>query len=331
AWKGWLEERERFRSSVARLIKAPGGDCIVPKSSAGQGLRAVLNSYDRPIEVLTTKDEFDSVDFILKVYARRGRINLRYARPDSTAHYGMEQLLGQLAPDLDLIVISLVMFTTGQLMHPLRQLVDKAHAMDIRVLIDLYHGAGVVPIDILDLGADFAIGGCYKYLRGGPGTGWLYVHPGHLERGLRTLDTGWYAQPNPFEFNRNDETHFAPGGNAWLESTPAVVPYFQARAGLAFTEAIGVERLREYSIRQQDLLQNELAALGVPVSGYARERGAFLSIRLTAAANLVQRLRRAGILADARSDSLRLCPDILNRERELRATAEQIARLIARG
>src|SRR3989442_1735383 len=44
AWKLWLEGRERFRSLTAKLVGAPRADCIIPKASAGQGLRAVLNA-----------------------------------------------------------------------------------------------------------------------------------------------------------------------------------------------------------------------------------------------------------------------------------------------
>ena len=42
AWDAWLEEREAFRTRIATLIGATHTDCVVPKTSAGQGLRAVL-------------------------------------------------------------------------------------------------------------------------------------------------------------------------------------------------------------------------------------------------------------------------------------------------
>ncbi len=44
AWMLWLEAREKFRALTATLVGSPRADCIVPKTSAGQGLRAVLNS-----------------------------------------------------------------------------------------------------------------------------------------------------------------------------------------------------------------------------------------------------------------------------------------------
>ena len=77
AWDGWLAEREQFRALVARLIGAPRPDCIVTKTSAGQGLRAVLNALSGEPRVATTDGEFDSIDFILRNYRKRGRIALR--------------------------------------------------------------------------------------------------------------------------------------------------------------------------------------------------------------------------------------------------------------
>src|SRR5688572_29804414 len=68
AWDAWLELRDRHRRLTAQLVGAPSADCIAPKTSAGQGLRAVLNSFPSKPRVLTTDAEFDSLDFILRVY-----------------------------------------------------------------------------------------------------------------------------------------------------------------------------------------------------------------------------------------------------------------------
>ena len=74
AWDGWLAEMAAYRARVARLLSAAGGECIVPKANAGQGLRAVLNTYDTVPRVVATRGEFDSLDLILREYAARGRI-----------------------------------------------------------------------------------------------------------------------------------------------------------------------------------------------------------------------------------------------------------------
>ena len=100
--------------------------------------------------------------------------------------------------------------------------------------------------------ADFAVGGSYKYTRGGPGACWLYVRPGLVDT-LRTPDTGWFAKKDMFTYARPEPPEFAPGGDAWLESTPPVLAPIQALAGLELTLELGVERIREHNLEQKKL------------------------------------------------------------------------------
>ena len=201
AWRVWVQARERFRALTARLVHAPRADCIIPKTSAGQGLRAVLNSFPGKIRVATTDAEFDSIDFILRVYREKGRIELKIAP------------WGELPLGADLLVVSTVAFRTGQVLKELPRLIHDAHAAGALALLDVYHHAGVLPLDLAALGADFAIGGSYKYLRGGPGACWLYVRPGLVDT-LRTLDTGWFAKKDVFAYARPEPPEFGPGGDA---------------------------------------------------------------------------------------------------------------------
>ena len=324
AWDDWLAEIQLFRERIARLIHAPREDCIVPKTSAGQGLRTVLNCYDEKIQVVSTTAEFSSIDHILKVYAKRDRVKLIGVRPDSNGEYHEEEILAAVGTPPSLVVVSMVLFTTGQCLTDLSRLIGEAHARGAHVLVDLYHAAGVMPVDIEGMGADFAIGGCYKYLRGGPGACWLYLHPRHLTGSLTSLDTGWFAQPKPFDFLRPDSAQLAEGGNAFLESTPPVLTYYQARAGLQFTLAIGVDRLRAYSLKQQARLTELLAQHNIYVIGKPPRRGAFLAIAHKQADSIASKLRESKIIIDARDGLIRICPDILNTEEEL---LEAVSRL----
>lgn len=317
AWDEWLAEREQFRALTAKLVGAPRSDCIVPKTSAGQGLRAVLNALEGEPRVATTDGEFDSIDFILRNYRKRGRIALRVT---PWRELSVKQA--------ELIVVSSVMFRTGEIVTGLRRLVRDAHASGALVLLDVYHHAGVVPLDLGELDVDFAIGGSYKYTRGGPGACWLYVRPGLAET-MRTLDTGWFAKREPFAYLRPEPPEFGPGGNAWLESTPPVFSFAQARAGLELTLAIGVDRLREYNLQQKSLLADALyRTTKTTPEGASDDYGAFLSIVHPGADRLVKALAGKGVTADARGDRLRLCPDILNSEEELLKAAALVGEVM---
>ncbi|MDQ2964181.1 MAG: aminotransferase class V-fold PLP-dependent enzyme [Pseudomonadota bacterium] len=322
AWDAWLGEMRAHRTRFARLLGAPRDDCVVPKTSAGQGLRAVLNSYDTVPRVVATRGEFDSVDVILRQYALRGRIALSLVEPRADGLFAADDLLAAARARADLVVVSHVVFNTGQVLLELPALIAAAHAGGARVLLDVYHSLGVCSVDIEALDADFAIGGSYKYLRGGPGACFLYLHPRHLDGSLTTLDTGWFAKREPFAYQRPDPPQLAAGGDAFLESTPAILPWYQARAGQVFTLAIGVDRLRAYSLSQQQRLIALLRERGVDAEGGTAERGAFVIIRDPHAVELALVLQERGVHGDARGIYLRLCPDVLTTDAELVAAAE---------
>ena len=313
AWKLWLEGRERFRSLTAKLVGAPRADCIIPKTSAGQGLRAVLNALPGKPRVATSDGEFDSIDFILRVYREQDRVELKIMPWQEMTAAGA-----------DLVVLSTVMFRTGEVVKHLPRLIHDAHTAGALVLLDVYHHAGVMPLDLKALGADFAIGGSYKYLRGGPGACWLYVRPGLVDS-MRTIDTGWYAKKYPFLYARPEPPEFGTGGDAWLESTPPVLPCVQALAGLELTLELGVKRLREYSLAQKTMLCDLLPQ----ASGVGADYGAFVTVQHPDAVHLAQEIEARGIKVDARGEYLRLCPDILTSEYDLERAAATVRALLA--
>ncbi len=326
AWDDWLAERDAFRSRVGQLIAAPRADCVVPKTSAGQGLRTVLNAFEGTVRVVSTCGEFDSVDVILKQYAARGRITLSWVEPRPDGHFDIEELIEAAKGGTDLVVVSHVMFMTGQIIGHLDDLAAACHAKGARLLVDAYHSVGVFPVDVDALGADFVIGGSYKYLRGGPGACFLYISPETLESGLAPLDTGWFAKRDAFLYSRPDPPQFAAGGDAFLESTPPVLTYYQARSGQRFALELGVSRMREYNLDRLRRLKQYLANVGVDSRGGDSEHAAFLTVRHTDAANIAKRLSAANIQTDARGAWLRLCPDCLTLDAELMQAAEAVAR-----
>jgi len=321
AWDDWGAEMAAHRARLAALLGAPRPDCVVPKASAGQGLRAVLNTYDRVPRVVATRGEFDSLDVILREYARRGRITLSFVEPHEDGDFAAADMIATIARGADLVVVSQVMFQTGQVVPELPAIIGKAHAAGAQVLLDVYHSLGVFPIDVGALGVDFALGGSYKYLRGGPGACFLYVAPRHLDGGLATLDIGWFAKESPFSYARPDPPRYAGGGDAWLESTPAVLPFYQARAGQMFTLALGVDRLRAYSLELQRRLVALLAKHGIAAQGGTADRGAFVVVRHRDARAWSAALHARGIATDARGEWLRLTPDVLTTDAELQVAA----------
>jgi len=326
AWDDWTDEEHAHRLRLAELIGASRADCIVPKTSAGQGLRTVLNALGGVPRVVSTVGEFDSVDVILKQYAAVGRISLQLVScQGADGGIDLSELMEMICDGADLVVISQVMFMTGQVVHDLDAVAEQCHRVGARLLVDAYHAVGVFPVDVARMNADFMIGGSYKYLRGGPGAAFLYVSPEALLSGLRPIDIGWFAKEHPFNYERPDPPRFARGGDAFLESTPPVLTYYQARAGQQLTLQLGVARIREYALDRLGRLKRYLADAGIEAEGGDGGHGAFLTIETDSAVSLAGMLEDEGITTDARGRFLRLSPDYLTPDSAMREVATALA------
>jgi len=330
----WLGALSEFQAYVAALIGIEYPANIVLKTSAGQGLRAVLNAccFEDAKQVVATTGEFDSIDCILRSFEEKQRIFVHWIEPERSVGgppmFNAESVLKRIEIQTKLVVLSSVFFATGQIMSDIRDIVSAAHAVGAFVVLDVYHAAGVIPLEMERDNVDFVIGGCYKYLRGGPGACYLAIHPRVHALGVSTLDTGWFAKEEPFRFIPNSSTK-ALGGAGWHESTPPVLIPYQARAGLKLILQLGVQRLREYNLEQQQFLECCLLEKGVQTVNREPEQfGAFLLLHVHNSESLVSELRTEGIIVDARSEFVRICPDILNTQKDLEKVAEKIASLI---
>lgn len=336
AWGAWMAEMAAYRARVCALIGWHRPDAVVPKTSAGQGLRAVLNSIpESPVRVVTTTGEFDSIDFILRSYEQRALAHVDRCGPDAAGSFSIEPMIKALQRRTDLVVVSAVCYASGQKMRHVPELIAAAHKIGAMVLVDAYHAAGVVPMEADWRDADFVIGGNYKYTRGGPGACWLAIHPRHLDHAeprLLTTDTGWFARCDPFGFSRDEPTARGSGGDAWLESTPSFLIPYQTRAGLDLTLGLGVDRLFAYSGELRCHLTGALLRAGVEVR---TDESLFVLVPTSNPRADVAALKAAGVNVDARphpkgdgSSSIRLYPDLLNTRAELDEAARRVAAAI---
>jgi kynureninase len=91
------------------------------------------------------------------------------------------------------------------------------------------------------------VGGCLKWLCGGPGNAFLYTRPDVLRRAQPSF-TGWLARQHPFDFEieddavRDDAMHM-------MNGTPSIPAYYAALAGLEIINQVGVGRIRSQSMQ----------------------------------------------------------------------------------
>jgi kynureninase len=182
-----------------------------------------------------------------------------------------------------------------------------------------------------ELNVDFAVGGSVKWLCGGPGNGWLYVRP-DLAEVLEPTFVGWQAHARPFGFEPDLE--YAHGAARFLTGTPNVPAHYAGTAGYDLIEEIGVDRIRENSLRQTALLIDLLADAGFEIASPRDplRRGGTVTVRTPEFGAVHKELAERQILCDFRPDvGLRLGPHYYNTEDEIRDAVAQIGEIVETG
>ena len=163
------------------------------------------------------------------------------------------------------------------------------------------------------------------------GNGWLYVRPDLVES-LEPTYTGWQAHARPFAFE--EELERASGVSRFLTGTPNPAAHYAATAGYDLVEEIGVDRIRESSLRQTELLIEHADRVGFEVLSPRdpSRRGGAVIVGVAEAGAVYAELEERGILCDFRPGAgIRIGPHFFNSDDEIRFAIEQIADILQTG
>jgi kynureninase len=325
AWaEGWWTMPMTVGDQIGRIIGAPPGSTVMHQNVA-IAEAVVLSCFrldGRRNRIVYEEANFPSVRYLYQAQAERGA-EVVVVRDDRA-------IVDTLDERTLLVPISHVLFRSGEI-QDVEAIVRRAHEVGAYVVLDAYQSVGVVPLDVIALDVDFAVGGSVKWLCGGPGAGWLYVRPDLAER-LRPTLVGWQAHARPFAFE--PELEYASGAARFLTGTPNVPALYAATAGYDLIEEIGVEAIRANSLRQTELLITLLDEAGFEV-GSPREpgrRGGTVTVRVPEFEAVHKELADRQILCDFRpATGLRLGPHFFTSDDDLRFAAAQIGEIVETG
>jgi kynureninase len=179
--------------------------------------------------------------------------------------------------------------------------------------VDDYHGAGIVPLDLHDLGCDLYSAGVLKWLCGGPGLAFLYARRELLPT-LRPRLTGWFATAEPFSFD-TEHLEYHPGARRLEHGTPPAPVVFLAQGGLDVIAEVGVERIRARTGELSDHVIAGADEMGLPVRTPRDRaaRGGVVNVGVgPRAEEICHALLARGVCTDVRGDGLRVSPHFFN-------------------
>jgi kynureninase len=299
---GWYRAPQRVGAKIARLIGAPAEDVIVADSTSVdlfKVLSAALRLRPGRAKILGVAGDFPTDAYIAAGVAESNGAEFVRVDPDALTH----------AIDDKTAIVSLthVNYKSG-FVHDMRAITAAAHAKGALVVWDLSHSAGVMPLALDAVGADFAVGCGYKYLNGGPGApAYVFVAKRHQRDFAHPL-TGWLGHADPFAFAAD----FAPGQGVdrLLTGTPPILSLVALEAALDAFD--GVDMGQVYAKVQSltrlfmALAEERLIRHGFTLASPrdAARRGAQIALAHPEGYAVMQALIARGLIGDFRAPDI---------------------------
>ncbi|CCH27641.1 kynureninase [Actinosynnema sp. NPDC047251] len=294
--EGWWTAPERIGDRIGKLVGAAPGQVVVADSTSVnlfKALMAAVRGTDRS-EIVVDAGTFPTDGYIARSVADLTGLALRPVDPDHLAVHDRTAV----------VLLNHVDYRTGRLLD-MAELTARAHAAGAKVVWDLCHSAGVLPIELDRLNVDLAVGCTYKFLNGGPGSpAFLYV-PTAAQPGFHQPLTGWTGHRAPFAMTPD----YTPDGGVSRAraGTPDIVSMLTLDAALDVWDQVDLRDVRAKGLALTAHFRGLVEDLpGIEVITPADEwRGHQVSLRHRDAESLMRRLIERDVIGDHRP------PDVL--------------------
>ncbi|HEV8524104.1 MAG TPA: aminotransferase class V-fold PLP-dependent enzyme [Terriglobales bacterium] len=318
AWDDWWMRPVEVGDEIGGLMNAPRGSVSLHQNvTTCEAIVASCFDFSGHRNKIVYDDlNFPSVMYLWEAQRSRGA-RVHMVPSEDGVHVSTERLLDAIDEETLLVPISHVTFRSA-FVQDAKAIVEKAHKVGARVLLDVYHSLGAMPVDVQALNVDFATGGVLKWLCGGPGVGYLYVRPDVATK-LQPGVTGWFAHRNPFDFEVGPIKYADPPFR-FMNGTTHIPALYACRPGLKIIREVGVERIRLKSAHQTARLIQLADQRGwrVNTPREAERRGGTVSVDMPNSQEVCQELLKRNILVDWRPRAgVRMAPHFYNSDEEL--------------
>ena len=332
AWEErWWEMGREVGDRVARVIGAPAGSISMHENvttAIAIALSTIAPTASRNRIVCLAAD-FPSTIYLYRAHEPLGfELSIVPGEGDLTVR--PERILEAIDERTAVVALSHVLFKTSTIVDP-APIVARAHEVGAPVILDGYQSAGIIPVDVGALGVDYMVGGCLKWLCGGPGNAFMYTRP-DVRRARRPRFTGWFAHRAPFAFDitaletRDDAM-------AMMNGTPSIPAYYAAIPGLEIVAAVGVDRIRANSKRMTARVFALAEQYGFPslASRDPERLAGTVAVNPPDALQVSRALKARDFLVDFRPGvGIRVSPHFYNTSEEIDRLMAEMAQIVER-
>ena len=328
-----LPKLQEGRELFGRMIGAGADEmAVIPSISAGLSSFASCLNYDVRSKIVLSDMDFPTNHYVWRAQQARGA-KLEVVRSPDGICLPAETIIDAIDEQTAVVNLNRVLFESSWIMD-LPPIVEAAHAAGALVVVDDFHGAGIVPIDVHASGIDVYMAGVLKWLMGGQGLAYLYCRK-DLIGDLEPKVVGWFGTKEPFDFDRSgldlrdDARRFETG-------TYALPQAWTAAAGLEMVLEVGVDNIRARNQELTRAIIERAGSAGLELLSPVEDdrRGGLVRLRVPggvqAAKDVLQALFDENVVLDQRGDALRISPHFFNNEADLDLAFAQLGKVLSR-
>lgn len=308
----------KVKGIYADLIGADGDELAIT-TNVTMALSSILSCLDFSGErnrIVLTELDFPTNGHVSLAHRRRGA-EVVFLKSEDGLTVPTEAFAEAIDERTALVMINRVLYRSSALQDAkeISRIAREAGAWSV---IDDFHGAGIVPIDVHDVGCDFHTAGVLKWLCGGPGLTFLYARRDLLPS-LEPAIAGWWSQREPFAF-RTTELDYHPTARRFETGTHPAPTAFIAQGGLEIISEVTPARIRSRQHELQEYLISRADEAGLPVRTPRdpAARGGVVNLGVgDEAEKIAQALYERDVCVDSRGDGIRVSPHFFNNESDI--------------
>ena len=329
-WFGRIFPQIReVKGLYANLIGADPDELAIT-TNVTMALSSILSCLDLTGErnrIVLTELDFPTNGHVSLAHRRRGA-EVVFLKSEDGLTVPTDAFAEAIDERTALVMINRVLYRSSALLD-VKEICRLARQAGAWSVIDDFHGAGIVPIDVHDVGCDFHTTGVLKWLLGGPGLTFLYARRALLPS-LEPAIAGWWSQREPFGF-RSTELDYHPTARRFETGTHPAPISFIARGGLEIISEVTPERIRARQHELQEHLISRADAAGLPVRTPRdpSTRGGVVNIGVgEQATKIAEALYERDVCVDSRGDGIRVSPHFFNTEEDIDRLFEALSAIL---
>lgn len=329
-----IERRaQEARNEIAKLINCSPDEIVLTQSTT-EGLNYVANGLQwKKGESVIIRDgnHEHPANYIPWIRLKKNGVNVKKMKiTDDSGFFNIKELEEAINQKTKLIVFSHALFNTGAIL-PVEKIGRIAAKRKVMFCLDAAQTVGCLPVDVKNLGCDFAAFPSSKWLCGPLGSGVFYCSKKAYEK-LEPLQSGGESA-----FVLDDESvaykdmpeRMQAGFRNWVGMVGLT-------ASIHYIMRLGINEIRKRNMELANMLRDGLKKMShVTVYGPEEEKSrtsiVSFNVNKIEAADVVKRLEENGIIFAKRDISkkriVRASPHFFNQDGDIQKTIELIKKL----